>query len=184
MRKNETNSRLFLYLFDYRGQYHRYEHRLPFEVDATLTDDSIYLFPYPNSMDKLNKDDSLVSNKMTRLWYNFITYGLPELDEKSKWPSVWNEYGPVLHLNDSNDDNNEINSYFTDGIKIPNLYPEHFHQNQSANRTKSLIRLPDFLSHKQKENSDDHYIQYPYPYPYRHRPKNLLNQQNDYDHLR
>lgn len=175
--RNATNSKLFLYSFDYRGQYHRYDHRLPFEVDATLTDDSLYLFPYPYSMKSLNENDRLISNEVIRLWYNFIAHGIPEINDEAKWPNVSNEYGPVLHLNDSIYTNNEINSYFTDGIIIPHLYPEYINRNASikmtTTTTTTTTTTAKSLTNTIIDESREHYPQYPYVYPYRYRQKNL-----------
>jgi len=114
----------YLYVFDYRGEFHRFGHLenpLPFGADATLSDDSIYLFPYPEEVAQLNTQDKTLSRTLTKMWANFATYGLPNFNT-GIWPNVSSEYGPFVRIGNDL----ELDYHFGEGIPVPNLYPEYF----------------------------------------------------------
>lgn len=117
-----------MYCFDYRGEFHRFGHLrnpLPFEIDATLSDDNIFLFPYPAEVSQLNMADKAMARALVTMWVNFATYGTPNLNS-GIWPNVSSEYGPFLRFTNAQESNIELDYHFGDGIPVPDLYPEYF----------------------------------------------------------
>lgn len=118
----------YLYSFDYRGAYHRFGHLenpLPFEADATLSDDNIYLFPYPEEVAHLNAADLNMAKTLTSMWINFAMYEKPTFDA-SLWSNVSNDYGPFVRFTNNKVKALELDTHFGEGIPVPNLYPEYF----------------------------------------------------------
>uniref|UniRef100_W8B8T7 Glutactin n=1 Tax=Ceratitis capitata TaxID=7213 RepID=W8B8T7_CERCA len=118
----------YLYCFDYRGEFHRFGHLknpLPFETDATLSDDNIYLFPYPEEVSNLNSEDRSLSRQLVNMWADFATYDVPNRNP-SIWPNVSNEVGPFLRIVNFKATTLELDYHFGDGIPVPNLYSEYF----------------------------------------------------------
>ncbi|KAH8350760.1 hypothetical protein KR084_010776 [Drosophila pseudotakahashii] len=111
----------YLYIFDYRGQYHRFGHLsnpLPFGVDASLSDDSVYLFPYPPEASELNPLDRSLSRALVTMWVNFATTGVPN-PNPGVWPRATSEYGPVLRFTNSRQNALELDPHFGEGIFVP-----------------------------------------------------------------
>lgn len=128
-----------MYCFDYRGEYHRFGHLrnpLPFEIDATLSDDNIFLFPYPEEVSHLNPMDKSVANSIVRMWVSFAQYGMPVYSQ-SIWPNVTSEYGPFLRFTNTRAGNLELDYHFGDGIPVPNLYPEYFTTTTTSTTTST-----------------------------------------------
>ncbi|XP_016968601.1 glutactin [Drosophila biarmipes] len=111
----------YLYIFDYRGQYHRFGHLsnpLPFGVDASLSDDSVYLFPYPPEASYLNPLDRSLSRNLVTMWVNFAATGVPN-PNPGEWPQASSEYGPVLRFTNSRQNPLELDQHFGEGINVP-----------------------------------------------------------------
>ncbi|KAH8410617.1 hypothetical protein KR009_006686, partial [Drosophila setifemur] len=119
---------VYLYTFDYRGQHHRFGHLpnpLPFGVDASLSDDSVYLFPYPIETSHLNPVDRSLSRALVTMWVNFATKGVPN-PTSGVWPRATSEYGPFLRFTNSRQNMFELAPHFGEGIHLPNIYGELF----------------------------------------------------------
>ncbi|XP_016979656.1 glutactin [Drosophila rhopaloa] len=117
----------YLYLFAYRGQHHRFFHLrnpLPFGVDASLSDDGVYLFPYPPESSHLNSADSAVSNSLVDKWVDFAVAGVPN-QNSGGWPRASSEYGPFLRFSNSIP-LLELDPHFGEGLNLPNLSGESF----------------------------------------------------------
>ncbi|KAH8411877.1 hypothetical protein KR222_000943, partial [Zaprionus bogoriensis] len=134
IRSSYKKSPLYLYTFDYRGEYHRFGHLnnpLPFGVDASLSDDSVYLFPYPVEASQLNPEDFALARALTAMWVNFAQTGIPN-PNANVWPKATSEYGPFLRFTNSRENTLELDQHFGEGINIPNLYPQYFKINTTA----------------------------------------------------
>ncbi|XP_055856736.1 glutactin-like [Episyrphus balteatus] len=128
-----TNS-TYLYSFDYRGQFHRFPKRrthFPYELDANLSDDNMYLFPYPEEVSRLNSVDRSVSQMMVTMWTNFATSENP--DQRS-WPKMNNQFGPFVRIGRSL----ELDYHFGDGVASPDLYAD---MRRSMNNTSAVARF-------------------------------------------
>ncbi|XP_030380529.1 glutactin [Scaptodrosophila lebanonensis] len=131
----------YLYAFDYRGEHHRFGHLrnpLPFGLDATLSDDSIYLFPYPEEVSQLNPEDKTVARALVTMWVNFAQTGVPN-PNPGVWPSVSSEYGPFLRFTNSKENTLELDQHFGEGINVPNLYNFNI---STTNATTTTARTP------------------------------------------
>ncbi|XP_023309204.2 glutactin [Lucilia cuprina] len=136
IRFTSKNHSTYMYCFDYRGEYHRFGHLknpLPFEIDATLSDDNIFLFPYPVEVSQLNPEDKSMARAMVTMWVNFAIHGVPNLNT-GIWPNVSSEYGPFLRFTNTHESKLELDHHFGEGIPVPNLYPEYFNTTK-ANTT-------------------------------------------------
>ncbi|XP_060666315.1 glutactin [Drosophila nasuta] len=121
-KKNPT----YLYTFDYRGEHHRFGHLdnpLPFGVDASLSDDSVYLFPYPEEVSNLNPEDKSLARALVAMWVNFAQSGIPN-PNANVWPKATSEYGPFLRFTNSRQNILEQDQHFGEGINVPSLYPQ------------------------------------------------------------
>lgn len=128
IRYTYRNYSTYMYCFDYRGEYHRFGHLknpLPFEIDATLSDDNIYLFPYPKEVSKLNPQDKAMARTIVHMWVNFAVHGIPDLN-KNTWPNITSEYGPFVRFTNSQNSQIELDYHFGEGIPVPFLYSEYF----------------------------------------------------------
>ncbi|ALC38993.1 Glt [Drosophila busckii] len=114
----------YLYTFDYRGEHHRFAHfgnPLPFGVDASLSDDSVYLFPYPAEASRLNPEDQSLARALCSMWVSFAQSGIPN-PNGHMWPKASSEYGPFLRFTNNRTSILELDQHFGDGINVPNLY--------------------------------------------------------------
>ncbi|KAH8391965.1 hypothetical protein KR215_011115, partial [Drosophila sulfurigaster] len=121
-KKNPT----YLYTFDYRGEHHRFGHLdnpLPFGVDASLSDDSVYLFPYPEEVSNLNPEDKSLARALVAMWVSFAQSGIPN-PNANVWPKATSEYGPFLRFTNSRQNILEQDQHFGEGINVPSLYPQ------------------------------------------------------------
>ncbi|XP_013111495.2 glutactin [Stomoxys calcitrans] len=174
-RYTSKNFSTYLYCFDYRGQHHRFGHLrnpLPFEIDATLSDDNIYLFPYPEEVSRLNPMDKNVANSMVRMWVSFAQYGMPAYNQ-SIWPNVSTEFGPFLRFTNTRAGNLELDYHFGDGIPVPNLYPEYFTTTTTTTTTTSTTSTSTTTTttprpypsyNYQQRSQHPNYQQYPHHY--------------------
>lgn len=88
----------YLYTFDYKGQYSRYPNQGTRHYGVSLSDDNLYLFPYPPEAARLNPEDTEMAQTMVDLWTSFAITGVPESDEVDDWPSVAMVTGPYLSI--------------------------------------------------------------------------------------
>lgn len=143
VRYSFKNHSTFMYCFDYRGEFHRFGHLknpLPFEIDATLSDDNIFLFPYPKEVSQLNPEDKSMARAMVTMWVNFAIHGIPNLNN-GIWPNASSEYGPFLRFTNTQESKLELDYHFGEGIPVPNLYPEYFNITKlkdTLNKTKMI----------------------------------------------
>ncbi|XP_067648468.1 glutactin isoform X2 [Eurosta solidaginis] len=99
----------FLYSFDYMGEYNRYRDldedtnmQSAFKAGVSLTDENIYLFPYPDHVTKLSPPDKTVAKRMVDLWTSFVTNGNPLSDFRAGyWPPMTSLYGPYMKIDDT-----------------------------------------------------------------------------------
>ncbi|GJQ73731.1 hypothetical protein Trydic_g14065 [Trypoxylus dichotomus] len=91
------NERVFYYNFNYKGRYTFFylpdsNNTSPYDIlGASHLDDLIYLFHFPKfPLFKESDPESSMIEKMTTIWFNFITHGVPikepcELLDNVKW---------------------------------------------------------------------------------------------------
>lgn len=99
----------FLYSFDYDGEFNRYrdldeEHNMqsPFKAGVSLTDEALYLFPYPDHVKNLSPPDESMAKRMVDLWTSFVINGHPFGSHRSGyWPPMTTLYGPYVKLDES-----------------------------------------------------------------------------------
>ena len=99
----------FLYSFDYAGEFNRYrdmdeEHNMqsPFKAGVSLTDEALYLFPYPDHVKKLSPPDEAMAKRMVDVWSSFVINGHPFGSHRSGyWPPMTTLYGPYLKLDET-----------------------------------------------------------------------------------
>ncbi|XP_043642813.1 glutactin [Drosophila teissieri] len=122
IRQSYRSTPAYLYTFDYRGEHHRFGHLsnpLPFGIDASLSDDSVYLFPYPPEASRLNPSDRSVSRALVTMWVNFASTGVPN-PNSGVWPQATSEYGPFLRFTNNQQSPIELDPNFGEGIYLPN----------------------------------------------------------------
>lgn len=161
------NHSTYMYCFDYRGEFHRFGHLknpLPFEIDATLSDDNIFLFPYPEEVSHLNPEDKSMARAMVTMWVNFAIHGIPNLNN-GIWPNASSEYGPFLRFTNTQESKLELDYHFGDGIPVPSLYPEYFNTTKpNDNKTKvSTTTTTSTTTPRSYTNYQQRTYQYPYP---------------------
>ncbi|KAH8335251.1 hypothetical protein KR067_011912, partial [Drosophila pandora] len=160
IRNSYRNAPVYLYNFAYRGEHHRFEHvksPLPFAVDASLSDDNVYVFPYPVETSQLNAVDRSLSRALVTMWVNFATTGVPN-PNSGVWPRASSEYGPVLRFSNSRENMLELDPHFGEGINIPNLYSNYF--NTTSKTTPAVI--PVFTTTTTTTTTTRPYVHNPY----------------------
>ncbi|KAM8717726.1 hypothetical protein ACLKA7_004431 [Drosophila subpalustris] len=137
IRLSHKKSPTYLYTFAYRGEHHRFGHLnspLPFGVDASLSDDSVYLFPYPEEASRLNPEDKSLARALVTMWVNFAQSGVPN-PNPNVWPRAASEYGPFLRFTNSPLGILELDQHFGEGIYVPNLYPQYLSSGNATSNT-------------------------------------------------
>ncbi|XP_017075737.2 glutactin [Drosophila eugracilis] len=132
----------YLYIFDYRGEHHRFGHLtnpLPFAIDASLSDDSVYLFPYPAEASRLNPLDRSLSRALVTMWVDFAITGVPN-PISGVWPQATYEYGPFLRFTNSRQNPLELEPHFGEGNYLPNYSRVSYRP--AINRTVSRPWFP------------------------------------------
>ncbi|XP_060664271.1 LOW QUALITY PROTEIN: glutactin [Drosophila nasuta] len=94
----------FLYTFDYEGELNRYATSddeavdVPFDMGVSLTDENLYLFPWPRvHMINANRDVK-IAKRLVALWTSFAADGIPRAEGVPAWPSLSDETGPYMHI--------------------------------------------------------------------------------------
>uniref|UniRef100_A0A1I8NLM9 Carboxylesterase type B domain-containing protein n=1 Tax=Stomoxys calcitrans TaxID=35570 RepID=A0A1I8NLM9_STOCA len=109
MNNKHVPENTFLYSFDYAGEFNRYrdmdeEHNMqsPFKGGVSLTDEALYLFPYPDHVKKLSPPDEAMAKRMVDLWSSFVINGHPFGSHRSGyWPPMTTLYGPYAKLDET-----------------------------------------------------------------------------------
>lgn len=109
MNNKHVPENTFLYSFDYAGEFNRYrdmdeEHNMqsPFKAGVSLTDEALYLFPYPEHVKKLSPPDESMAKRMVELWTSFVINGHPFGSHRSGyWPPMTTLYGPYVKLDET-----------------------------------------------------------------------------------
>ncbi|XP_034472621.1 glutactin [Drosophila innubila] len=158
IRLYHKKSPTYLYTFAYRGEHHRFGHLnnpLPFGVDSSLSDDSVYLFPYPKEASKLNPEDKSLARALVTMWVNFAQSGIPN-PNSNVWPRATSEYGPFLRFTNSPQNILELDQHFGEGIYVPNLYPQYLSTANTAavtSTTTTTTRRP-FYNYRPPQQPD------------------------------
>lgn len=94
----------YLYTFDYEGELNRYATGeeeaidVPFDMGVSLTDENLYLFPWPR-INMLNANsDVKIAKRMVALWTSFAADGVPMAEGVPAWPPMNDETGPYMHI--------------------------------------------------------------------------------------
>ncbi|EDW80417.1 uncharacterized protein Dwil_GK18668 [Drosophila willistoni] len=84
----------YLYSFDYEGELNRYSSSeeeasfVPFDSGVTLTDDNLYLFPWPRFHLINSVRDIKIAKRMVDLWTSFAAAGVPRAPGVPDWPPM------------------------------------------------------------------------------------------------
>lgn len=94
----------YLYTFDYEGELNRYATDedeaidVPFDMGVSLTDENLYLFPWPRiHMINTNRDVK-IAKRLVALWTSFASNGVPSAEGVPAWPPMNDETGPYMHI--------------------------------------------------------------------------------------
>ncbi|KAH8357917.1 hypothetical protein KR200_002212 [Drosophila serrata] len=94
----------YLYTFDYEGEQNRYATSpeeasfMPFDMGTSLTDDNLYLFPWPRFLALNSNRDIKMARRMVSLWTSFATTGVPRAPGVPEWPTMNDETGPYMRI--------------------------------------------------------------------------------------
>lgn len=93
----------FIYSFDYEGEFNRYgtiddQTELPFELGVSLTDENLYLFPWPRYATVNSNRDLKIALRMVKLWTSFAATGKPSAPHMPEWPPMTGDAGPYIKL--------------------------------------------------------------------------------------
>ncbi|XP_017076015.2 glutactin [Drosophila eugracilis] len=94
----------YLYSFDYEGEQNRYATGedeasfIPFDMGVSLTDDNLYLFPWPRFLALNSNRDLKVARRMVALWTSFATTGVPQAPGVPTWLPMTDETGPYMKI--------------------------------------------------------------------------------------
>ncbi|XP_053956886.1 glutactin [Anastrepha ludens] len=109
MNNKHVPDNTFLYSFDYMGEFNRYRDldeetnmQSPFKAGVSLTDEALYLFPYPQHVTNLSSPDISMAMRMVDLWSSFVINGNPFSDLRAGyWPPMTTLYGPYMKIDDT-----------------------------------------------------------------------------------
>ncbi|EDV58284.1 glutactin [Drosophila erecta] len=109
MNNKHNPDNTFLYTFDYAGEFNRYKEmdeetnmQSPFKAGVSLTDEALYLFPYPEHVTRLSRPDQLMARRMVDLWTNFVISGNPLGSARvGYWPPMTTLYGPYMRIDET-----------------------------------------------------------------------------------
>lgn len=92
----------YLYSFDYHGEFNRFSHPsadpLPFDQGVSLSDENLYLFPWPQKNTPRSLDDLKIAKRMVALWTSFASTGTPQAPGMMRWPHMTHSTGPYLKM--------------------------------------------------------------------------------------
>ncbi|XP_026843478.1 glutactin [Drosophila persimilis] len=94
----------YLYTFDYEGELNRYGSSdeeasfVPFDMGVSLTDDNLYLFPWPRYQTLNSNRDIKVAKRMVALWTSFAKTGVPAAQGLPSWAPMSDDTGPYMRL--------------------------------------------------------------------------------------
>ncbi|XP_068159561.1 glutactin [Drosophila tropicalis] len=109
MNNKHNPDNTFLYSFDYAGEFNRYREmdeetnmQSPFRAGVSLTDEALYLFPYPDHVKRLSPPDETMAHRMVDLWTNFVISGNPLGSYRTGyWPPMTTLYGPYMKIDET-----------------------------------------------------------------------------------
>uniref|UniRef100_A0A1B0GD72 Carboxylesterase type B domain-containing protein n=1 Tax=Glossina morsitans morsitans TaxID=37546 RepID=A0A1B0GD72_GLOMM len=74
----------------------------PFKAGVSLTDEALYLFPYPEHVKHLTPADENMFNRLVELWTLFVVNGYPLGSLRSGyWPPMSTFYCPYIKLDET-----------------------------------------------------------------------------------
>ncbi|EDW63755.1 glutactin [Drosophila virilis] len=94
----------YLYTFDYEGELNRYATGedeaidVPFDMGVSLTDENLYLFPWPRINMLNSNSDVKIAKRMVALWTSFAADGVPRAEGLPAWSPMNDETGPYMHI--------------------------------------------------------------------------------------
>lgn len=146
----------YLYSFEYGGDFSRYtsadeaeeSNEMPFELGVSLTDDNLYLFPWPRYLLLNSNRDLKIAKRMVSLWTSFAATGKPFAANTPEWPPMNDETGPYLKIDKTISIGENYIDEFTATVKDVskgyNLINEEFFE--------SLVEISD---EDRESNQDD-----------------------------
>lgn len=135
---SEFSNAAYLYNFQYSGKFRRYEitpSKFNFRIGPSISDENIYLFPYPDEVSKLSGTDVEISMHIVDMWTEFIRFGVPTLHS---WPKATNKYGPYIKFGK----HREVDTDFTDGLICPKYYDILMEANQTTTTMPPIFGYP------------------------------------------
>ncbi|KAM7354798.1 glutactin [Cochliomyia hominivorax] len=132
----------YLYSFEYEGDFNRFASsddeeedsiEMPFELGITLTDDNLYLFPWPRYLLLNSNRDIKIAKRMVSFWTSFASTGKPFAPNVPEWPPMNDETGPYIKIGKTVSIGDNYIDEFTAAVKDAtegfNLVNEDFFDN-------------------------------------------------------
>lgn len=155
----------YLYSFDYEGEQNRYAtgedeaNFVPFDMGVSLTDDNLYLFPWPRFLALNSNRDLKVARRMVALWTSFATTGVPQAPGLPAWPAMSDETGPYMKI----DRTVSFGDNYLDEYRIAveeakhgyNLVNDEYYDLQEALLAASKLDSLNDANEEDEEDQDD-----------------------------